>query len=203
MIIGSGSLKGRSLKTLGKEPWLRPTSDKAREAVMDMLRPVLPGAKFIDLCCGTGAVGIEAASNGAGQVTFVDADNRSIRLVRENIKLLGSAMPTAVLKADATSYVQELQGSEFDVLFCDPPFDSGLQESLLAELALHLREMADGCIIIMEHASRRRLPERYEGPQVALVSYRERRYGDVSMTFFRVRARSSAAGEGERGETAD
>lgn len=195
MIIGSGELKGRSLKTLGREPWLRPTSDKAREAVMDMLRPVLPGARFVDVCCGTGAVGIEAASNGAAHVTFVDIDSRSVHLVQANIHLLGLDKRTSVLKVDAAAYVQGLQGGEFDVLFADPPFDSGLHEILLVHMAHHLREMADGCIIIMEHASRRALQELYVGPVVELVSYKERAYGDVSMTFFRV-SRVAAAETG-------
>lgn len=195
MIVGSGEFKGRSLKTLGREPWLRPTSDKAREAVMDMLRPVLDGARFVDLCCGTGAVGIEAASNGAAHVTFVDADNRSIHLVQANIHVLGLEKRTSVQKMDAVACVQGLQGSEFDVLFADPPFDSGLQEILLVQMAQHLRDTADGCIIIMEHASRKALHEVYPGPVVRLVSYKERMYGDVSMTFFRVR-RSAATETG-------
>ncbi len=202
MIVGSGALKGRSLKTLGREPWLRPTSDKAREAVMDMLRPLLEGARFIDLCCGTGAVGIEAASNGAAHVTFVDTDSRSVRLVQENVRLLGLAERVSIVKVDAAAYAQGLQGGEFDMLFCDPPFDSDLHETLLVEMSLHLREMADGCIIIMEHASRRALHEKYNGPHVILVSFKERRYGDVSMAFFRVKARSSAEAGSGHDETA-
>ncbi|MEN6388578.1 MAG: 16S rRNA (guanine(966)-N(2))-methyltransferase RsmD [Candidatus Cryosericum sp.] len=202
MIVGSGTLKGRSLKTLGREPWLRPTSDKVREAVMDMLRPFLEGARFIDLCCGTGAVGIEAASNGAAHVTFVDTDVRSVRLVRENISLLGLGERASIAKVDAAAYARGLQGSEFDVLFCDPPFDSNLQEAILVELSQHLREVADGCIIIMEHASRRALHEKYDGLHVTLVSYRERRYGDVSMTFFRVKARTSGDAGSAHDQTA-
>ncbi|HZL83578.1 MAG TPA: 16S rRNA (guanine(966)-N(2))-methyltransferase RsmD [Candidatus Deferrimicrobium sp.] len=185
MIIGSGSLKGRSLKTLGKEPWLRPTSDKAREAVMDMMRPILAGARFIDVCSGTGAVGIEALSNGATHTTFVDVDNRSVRLIVDNLRVLGLQEQASVVKGDADGYVSGLQGAEFDVLFADPPFDSALQERLLVTLSEHLRDAADGCIIIMEHPSRRPVHERYDGPEVDLESYKERRYGDVSMTFFR------------------
>jgi len=185
LIIGSGALKGRSLKTLGKEPWLRPTSDKAREAVMDMLRPVLGGARFIDVCSGTGAVGIEALSNGAAHTTFVDVDKRSVRLIRENLRTLVLEEQASVVKGDADDYVGGLQGTEFDVLFADPPFDAGLQELLLVTLSQHLRDTAVGCIIIMEHASRQPMHERYVGPAIDLERYKERRYGDVSMTFFR------------------
>jgi 16S rRNA (guanine(966)-N(2))-methyltransferase RsmD len=185
LIIGSGALKGRSLKAIGKEPWLRPTSDKAREAVMDMLRPVLAGTRFIDVCSGTGAVGIEALSNGAAHTTFVDADSRSVRLIRDNLRMFSLEERSSVVKGDADGYVGGLQGTEFDVLFADPPFDSGLQEGLLVTLSEHLRDAADGCIIIMEHASRQPLHERYEGLAIDLVSYKERRYGDVSTTFFR------------------
>ena len=185
MIIGSGALKGRSLKAIGKEPWLRPTSDKAREAIMDMLRPVLAGARFVDVCSGTGAVGIEALSNGAAHTTFVDADSRSVRLIRDNLRMLSLEEQSSVVKGDADGYVGGLQGTEFDVLFADPPFDSGLQEELLVTLSEHLRDAADGCIIIMEHASRQPVHERYEGLAIDLVSYKERRYGDASTTFFR------------------
>ena len=185
MIIGSGTLKGRSLKSLGKEPWLRPTSDKAREAVMDMMRPILAGARFIDVCSGTGAVGIEALSNGAIHTTFVDVDNRSVRLIADNLRMLALQEQASVVKGDADGYVSGLQGAEFDVIFADQPFDSGLQEGLLVTLSEHLRYTADGCIIIMEHPSRRPVHERYDGPAIDLESYKERRYGDVSITFFR------------------
>ncbi len=184
MIIGSGALKGRLLKTLGKQPWLRPTSDKAREALMDMLRPVLKGARFIDVCSGTGAVGIEAISNGAAHVTFVDIDSKSIRLVRENVEKLGLHEKVSIVKGDAETYAAGLLGSEFDVLFADPPFDSGLQNRLLESLSMHLRAEADGCIIIMEHASRQPVGERYAGRAVTLGRNKERRYGDITMSFF-------------------
>ncbi|MCX6085070.1 MAG: 16S rRNA (guanine(966)-N(2))-methyltransferase RsmD [Caldiserica bacterium] len=199
MIIGSGRLKGRSLKTLGKEPWLRPTSDKAREAVMDMLRPVLSQARFIDLCSGTGAIGIEAISNGAAHATFVDTDSRSIRLIRDNLQLVGLQEQASIVKGDADEYAGGLLGTEFDVLFADPPFDSGLQESILATLSEHLRDGAEGCIIIMEHASRTPVHERYDGPSIALETYKERRYGDVGMTFLRAtKQRNEANGSNDQ-----
>lgn len=185
MMIGSGTLKGRSLKTLGREPWLRPTSDKAREAVMDMLRPVLSGARFIDVCSGTGAVGIEAISNGAAHTTFVDVDQRSIRLIVDNLRTLALLEHSSVVKGEAEAYASGLQGTEFDIFFADPPFDSGLQERLLVSLSEHLRDAADGCIIVMEHASRQPVRKRYDGPVIALESYKERRYGDISMTLYR------------------
>ena len=199
MIIGSGRLKGRSLKTVGKEPWLRPTSDKAREAVMDMLRPVLAGARFIDLCSGTGAVGIEALSNGAVHATFVDTDNRSVRLIRDNLQLVALQEQASIVKGDANDYAGGLLGTEFDVLFADPPFDSGLQERILATLSEHLRDGAEGCIIIMEHASRTPVHERYDGLAIALEKYKERRYGDVGMTFFRTtKQRNEANGSNDQ-----
>ncbi|HWQ22021.1 MAG TPA: 16S rRNA (guanine(966)-N(2))-methyltransferase RsmD [Clostridia bacterium] len=200
MIVGSGTLKGRSLKTLGKEPWLRPTSDKAREAVMDILRPILDGARFVDICSGTGAVGIEALSNGAAHVTFVDADSRSVRLIRDNVKLLGLEDRCSIVKGDAAGYVSGLQGTEFDIFFADPPFDSGLQEQLVSILAQHLHGAADGCIIVMEHGSRQPLGARYSGVEVDLENYKERRYGDVSMAFFRATRRRNEADSGGDGQ---
>jgi len=132
MIVSSGTLKGRSLKTLGREPWLRPTSDKAREAVMDMLRPFLEGARFIDLCCGTGAVGIEAASNGAAHVTFIDTDVRSVRLVRTNISLLGLGERASIAKLMQRRMRADCRGASSTCCFvtrpsirtCKRPFSS-------------------------------------------------------------------------------
>jgi len=201
MIIGSGKLRGRSLKTIGTQPWLRPTSDKAREGLMDVLRPVLAGARFIDVCSGTGAVGIEAISNGAAHATFVDAESKSVRLLRQNADSLGLRQEVSVVKGDAEAYVNGLLGSEFDILFADPPFESGLQERLLMALAKHLRGEAEGCIIIMEHASRQSVGDQYAGPAVMLDRYKERRYGDITMTFFRATRRASEADPGLNDET--
>ncbi len=160
---------------------------------MDMLRPVLTGARFVDVCSGTGAVGIEAISNGAAHVTFVDAETRSVRLVRENAESLGLHEEISVVKGDAEAYVSGLLGSEFDVLFADPPFDSAMQDRLLRTLSLHLRAEADGCIIIMEHPSRQPVGEVYPGPAVTLEKYKERRYGDITLALFRaMRPRNEA-----------
>lgn len=201
MIIGSGKLRGRSLKTIGTQPWLRPTSDKAREGLMDVLRPVLAGARFIDVCSGTGAVGIEAISNGAAHATFVDAESKSVRLLHQNADSLGLRQEVSIVKGDAEAYVTGLLGSEFDILFADPPFESGLQERLLMALAEHLRGEAEGCIIIMEHASRQPIGEQYAGPAVMLDRYKERRYGDITMTFFRAARRASEADPASNDET--
>lgn len=201
MIIGSGKLRGRSLKTIGTQPWLRPTSDKAREGLMDVLRPVLAGARFIDVCSGTGAVGIEAISNGAAHATFVDVESKSVRLLHQNADSLGLRQEVSIVKGDAEAYVTGLLGSEFDILFADPPFESGLQERLLMALAEHLRGEAEGCIIIMEHASRQPIGEQYAGPAVMLDRYKERRYGDITMTFFRAARRASEADPASNDET--
>jgi 16S rRNA (guanine966-N2)-methyltransferase len=201
MIIGSGRLRGRSLKTIGTLPWLRPTSDKGREGLMDVLRPVLAGARFIDVCSGTGAVGIEAISNGAAHATFVDTESKSVRLLHQNADSLGLRQEVSIVKGDAEAYVTGLLGSEFDILFADPPFESGLQERLLMALADHLRGEAEGCIIIMEHASRQPIGEQYAGPAVVLDMYKERRYGDITMTFFRAARRASEADPASNDET--
>ena len=198
MIVQSGSLRGRPLKTLGRQPWLRPTSDKAREALMDVLRPIIGGARFVDACCGTGAIGIEALSNGASHAVFVDSDTRSIRLVTSNLRSRGLVEQASVMKADAVAFASGLTGTEFDILFADPPFGSGLHNPLLGTLATHLRGEADGCIIVMEHASREGLSDVYEGGAVNLRKYQERRYGDVSMAFFRAVRRDVLTVEGQR-----
>jgi 16S rRNA (guanine966-N2)-methyltransferase len=186
VIIGSGRLKGKSLSPLGKQPWLRPTSDKAREALMDILRPVLGGARVLELCAGTGAVGIEMLSNGAAHVTFVDSDAKSVRLIQANVRLLAlEDGTTTILKEDAVAAAARVRGDEVDIVVADPPFESRLHERILETLAAQLREEADGCIIVMEHATRENLMTHYAGRLVHLVAYKEKRYGDITMTLFR------------------
>lgn len=198
MIITSGRLKGRALASLGKEPWLRPTSDKAREAIMDMLRAVLAGARFIDLCAGTGAMGIEALSNGASAATLVDNNPKSVRLIRRNVVLMKLEGQCTVVPEDAQHFAASLTGGEFDVLFADPPFDSGLQHHLLETLSEHLRQESNGCIIIMEHAVRQPLDDCFEGTEIVLRRYKEKRYGDIAVSFYRSENRT-----GTREMTAD
>jgi len=144
-IIG-GSLRNSRLQVPPLEG-LRPTPERVRETLFDWLAPVIAGAHCLDLCAGTGALGIEALSRGAAEVRFVERDARAAQALRANLARLGTANGEVVL-ADARDY---LRGAprRHDIAFLDPPFDLGLW----AELARQLEAggwLAAGALVYVE-----------------------------------------------------
>ncbi|MCL4445446.1 MAG: RsmD family RNA methyltransferase [Actinobacteria bacterium] len=133
MRIVGGTYRGRRLPAR-LPPGVRPTSDRVREAIFDILGSMgaIEGASVLDLFCGSGAMGIEAASRGASSVTFVDSDFRVVEAVRENLTSLGVSIPGGVLCRRLPEWICE--SSEFDVAFCDPPYDFDDWGTLLRDL---------------------------------------------------------------------
>jgi 16S rRNA (guanine966-N2)-methyltransferase len=129
-IIG-GRHRGRRL-AFPQLPGLRPTGDRIRETLFNWLQPALPGARCLDLFAGSGALGLEAASRGAGKVVLVERAGQAARQLQENVRLLGEPQVT-VFRADALEW---LTGSvePFDIVFLDPPFTSSLLEACCNEL---------------------------------------------------------------------
>ena len=182
MRIIAGKLRGRRLLA-PKDDAIRPTSDRAREALFDILEhgaPPLRGARFLDLFCGTGAVGLEAHSRGAAEVLLIEIDRAALKLAEANVARLGPPPGVRVLARDAT-----LLGPAphpFDLVFLDPPYRSGLAAAALAGLARG-GWLGEGARIIVELAAKDDLdlPESY-------VLERERRYGRAKFLFLRLRA---------------
>ena len=116
-------------------PGLRPTPDRVRETLFNWLTPVLPGARVLDLCAGSGVLGLEALSRGAGEALLLESDQEAVEALQHAIAQL--AANAQVIRMDACRYldgpVPETRG--FDVVFVDPPFDSGLQLDLCELLA--------------------------------------------------------------------
>lgn len=102
-------------------PGLRPTPDRVRETLFNWLQPVIEGARCLDLFAGSGALGLEAASRGAGEVVLVDREPKVVERLRENARLL-SATGVQVVQADALRYLNEKPTQLFDIVFLDPPF---------------------------------------------------------------------------------
>jgi len=129
-IIG-GRYKGKRLKSLPKREdtkLLRPTTDRVKESVFSILNNYLEGVKFLDLFAGTGNVGIEALSRGAGKVIFVENDKRFCNLIKENLKKLGVEKERYEIICD--DYVNALKrlakrGEKFDFIYADPPYEKG------------------------------------------------------------------------------
>jgi 16S rRNA (guanine966-N2)-methyltransferase len=178
--IIAGALKGRRIDA-PDWPGLRPTSDRLRETLFNVLAPRISGARFLDGYAGTGAVGIEALSRGASHVTFVERDRRAQRLIEQNLARSGVEDRYAIIRAGFAGAAARLAGP-FEILFLDPPYGAGeLGDALEAAAPL----VSSSALLIVEHAKRDRAPERTAG----LTRTRELVQGDSALSFF------TAAGE--------
>jgi len=165
-IVG-GRLGGRRL-VAPKDPRVRPTPDRVREAWMSILAPELPGARVADLYAGSGALGLEALSRGAARADFVELAPASLAALRANIEALGLGAVARVHRADALRFARRLGPGAYDVVFADPPYPS----DAAAQLVALFRRTPFARILSVEH--RADLP--VEGDET-------RRYGDSAVTF--------------------
>jgi len=134
-IIG-GQYRRRLLEFPGSAG-LRPTPDRVRETLFNWLGQDLPGWACLDLFAGSGALGFEAASRGAGRVVMIERERATLDALEKNRTVLG-AQQVDILRADALAWLANSRET-FDLVFVDPPFDSGLVEPVLADLARHLK----------------------------------------------------------------
>lgn len=174
MRVIAGRYKGRRLKAPTWEG-LRPTSDKLRETLFNILAPRIEGARFLDGFAGTGAVGIEALSRGAAQVTFVERDRRATRLIDENVRTCDETADYTIETGDVMTLLRT-HAAAFDVIWLDPPYTGDSAEVLNAAAGA----LAPGGFVVLERATRRE-------PDVpdALTRVRDVKSGDSTLTFFR------------------
>ena len=145
--IVAGIWRSRLLQ-IADVPGLRPTPERIRETLFNWLAPSIHGAKCLDLCAGTGALGLEALSRGAGEVVFVERSAVAIKALKSNIALLGE--PNAdVLNLDAQQYLRGPRPIPFDIVFLDPPFADDLYGEL-CRLLVEQRWLADDARIYIE-----------------------------------------------------
>ncbi|MDQ2746309.1 MAG: 16S rRNA (guanine(966)-N(2))-methyltransferase RsmD [Acidobacteriota bacterium] len=160
MRIISGEYRGRVLKSPA-DLRTRPTSDRLRETLFNILNPTINAdTRFLDLCAGTGAIGIEAISRGAGYATFVDKSPRACALIEENLDLLKiPETQTEVFKDAAEKFVARAHETAWDIAFYDPPYADNYRIFLL-EFASNLEKLlnADG-VLIVEHHAKNPLPD--------------------------------------------
>ena len=181
MRIIAGQYKGRRLKTLDGLH-VRPTSDRLRETLFNILAPRIEGARFLDVCAGSGAVGIEALSRGAAAVTFIENNRRAAQLISENLRHCGIEAGVHVINRDALMALKYLaeHHTQFDLLYLDPPYDAQLYSPVLWLLAKQPL-LADNGIAVVEHRRQLPLAESYE----TLRAYRTLTQGETQLTFFR------------------
>ncbi len=155
MRIIAGEFKGRRLKT---PTWdgLRPTSDKLRETLFNIIGTRVPEARVLDLFAGTGAVGLESLSRGAAHVVFVEPDRRAATLISENVALCDARDRCAIIRDTAERALRKpIDDDPFDLVLLDPPYDF---EPLAKVIRAAARHLAPDGLLILEHASRRSAP---------------------------------------------
>ena len=178
MRVISGTARGRRLKELqGMDT--RPTTDKVKESLFNIIQFEIEGRRVLDLFGGTGQLGIEALSRGADHCTFVDMRKEAAALIRENLRLTGLSERSRVVQGDALSFLSSC-GEKFDVILLDPPYHTELLEKSVKRITEFdiLREHG---IMICESAAERELPTLpppYERG-------REYRYGKIRLTVCR------------------
>jgi len=181
MRVIAGSLKGRRLKT---PDWdgLRPTSDKLRETLFNILAPRIAGARVVDAYAGTGAVGIEAISRGAREVVFIDHDRRAQELIAGNLAHCGITTGYNVIRTGALRALESLGNGAFDpfdIVWLDPPYEASEAE-LMGVLAAAGETLAPDGMAVLERSRRR------PGPDAAgrLVRSRDVLSGQSALTFY-------------------
>lgn len=181
-IIG-GSAGGRRLKTPTGEN-TRPTSDRVREAMFSAIDAgygSISGLRFLDLYAGSGAVGLEAMSRGAGLVTLVEHDRRTASLIRENAKTLGFSA-VEVIASTVTRAIAHAPRAPYDVVFLDPPYAMELEE--VATILATLRSnywLAEDALVVVERSTRGRGLGWPEG----FIGERSKKYGDTTLWYGR------------------
>jgi 16S rRNA (guanine(966)-N(2))-methyltransferase RsmD len=183
MRIIAGKYRGRNLKsppTLGT----RPTSDRLRETLFNILAPRIEGARFLDLCAGSGAVGIEALSRGAAYVAFVDRSRKMYALIETNLKLLKVGDDeTEIVSREALDFLKrniKREEEPFDLIFFDPPYAIDYGEVLDYLGANSERLLAQDGAVIVEHDKKKDLAEESGG----LKRYRVVNQGDSALSFY-------------------
>ena len=175
MRVDSGKFKGRRLVE-NKYDHIRPTTDKVRQALFVKLQFFLPGAKVLDLFCGTGAMGIEALSRGADDVVFVDKDARSVQMTKTNLKNM--EITAKVFKCDACAFLERCQ-DKFDLIILDPPYKSGLYEKVLP-IIFDKQLLSDEGIVVCEHAKE----DSFDYGK--FIVFDEKKYGNIILTYLKV-----------------
>jgi len=188
MRIIAGIFRSRQLHSL-KGLELRPTSDKLRETLFNVLGDLVQGSRFIDLFAGTGAVGIEAISRGASEVIFVEKYPPAVALIKKNLASLDITSGVRVLPLDAVKALNRLASepaaahARKDLLFFDPPYAEKAQYSEVLEFLGATRLLAEGGVVIAEHQRTLDLPESSGN----LERVRVLPQGDAALSFYRVR----------------
>jgi 16S rRNA (guanine(966)-N(2))-methyltransferase RsmD len=191
MRIIAGKYRSRLLKST-RDLALRPTSDKLRETLFNVLGGLVAGARFMDLFAGSGAVGIEALSRGAREAIFVEKHPPTAALIKKNLESLDIREGARVVSSDALKALEHLAKSSstatpgIDILFLDPPYAETEQYKIVLTLLGGANLLAENAVVIAEHQRSLDLAETFG----KLERVRVLRQGDAALTFYRFRSPS-------------
>ena len=179
MRIISGTSRGRKLVTPRNQS-LRPTSDRVKESIFNILQDEMEGKVVLDLFAGTGNLGIEALSRRAKRAIFVEKGRQALRLIQRNLTQFGLEGRSEILPKDVSRAIGILKqrGECFDLILMDPPYEKGLIQNTLMKLNSHQIYHTDS-ILVIEHNRREPLPHGLDGWNLI----RQRRIGDTVISF--------------------
>lgn len=178
-IIG-GKFRGRKIKQPELDS-VRPTKDRIREAVFNVVASVIPGTAVLDVFSGSGAYGLEALSRGAERAVFVEKDPRCVTVISENIGALGLEDVSEVVTRDAFEYLKKAHeaGYRFNMVFADPPYNTGAAKNFLININ-HYDIVIPAGLLVIEHGTSEALPDA-EGFFTLL---KRKTYADISVSFY-------------------
>jgi len=177
----AGSARGRRLKT-PRGRLIRPTLERVKESLFNILNPGVTGCVFLDLFAGSGNVGIEALSRGCARAFFVDNDRRAILCIKENLETLGLAERAEIYKMDVLKSLDLFKKREiiFDIIFIDPPYFKQYEAKTLSKINEN-GLLGKGGTIVVESSKKIFLPLRIGD----LFNTRRAEYGDTALSFYR------------------
>lgn len=183
MRVIAGIYKGHSLKTLAGLD-VRPTSDRLRETLFNILAPKIANTRFLDICAGSGAVAIEALSRGASFALLIESSKNATKIIQNNINHCKiSKEHVQIITSDALSFLKKLEknNSLFDIVYFDPPYKSTIYLPILQYLG-EASFLSDTSIIIVEHLSKFPLPDIIG----QLNCYRKLKQGETELSFYQI-----------------
>jgi 16S rRNA (guanine(966)-N(2))-methyltransferase RsmD len=160
----------------------RPTSDRLRETLFNVLAPRIKGARLLDLYAGSGAVGLEALSRGAAEVVFVEKAASALTVLRGNLKSLGVTAGFAIHGGSVSGFLRQKRVGGFDLVFLDPPYDAEAEYATTLGALGGAMLLAEGALVIAEHRRKDKLELRYG----ALGRVRLLEQGDASLSFYQI-----------------
>ncbi len=179
MRVIAGSARGTKLSTLEGQD-IRPTLDRVKESIFNMIAFDLPGADVLDLFCGSGGLGIESLSRGADHVTFVDSHAPALSVTRQNLAKTHLEARASLVLSDSISFLKTTE-KQFDIILLDPPYDSSLYTLALGEISRRQLLTPDGQIVL---ECDKIITPPFETSGFSIV--REKNYGRVKILIMKV-----------------